>query len=307
MEKLTRRDFLRLTSAAGLALTSGIPAVHAAPALLPLPASATDRTPLGRTGIRASFLAQGTGVNGSKRVSNHTRMGEEAAVRLIRHGLDNGLNFLDTADLYGTHQLIAKAVAGLPREDYVLLSKIWARAEDWNDFSGGARAEVDRFRKELDTDFIDIMLVHCQTARDWPTIQKRVRDDLSEFKEKGVVRAVGVSCHSLEALETAVADPWTEVILARINYMGGREYSMDGTADNIGALLKKARDDGKAVIGMKVFGVGKLTGPEQMDASLRFVIGNRIVDAMTIGMMKPEEMDENIRRIGKTLSAVRAG
>jgi 1-deoxyxylulose-5-phosphate synthase len=301
MDRLNRREFLRRASAAGILASTGSLSWSTV-AAAGRPASAADRVTLGRTGIQASYLAQGTGVNGSARQSNHTRMGEETAVRLIRYGFDHGLNFLDLADLYGTHGMAAKALAGVPREEYVLLSKIWAREESWVKPSGGAIEELDRFRKELNTDMVDIVLIHAQTDPNWPQVHERIRDELSELKQRGVIRAAGVSCHSFGALEAAAAHPWTDLIFARINNRGGREFSMDGTAPDVAAVLRTARENGKAVVGMKIFGVGKLTAPEQMDESLRYVIGNGLVDAMTIGMMKTEEMDDTIRRIGRVLN-----
>ena len=191
-------------------------------------------TSLGRTGIKASFLAQGTGVNGTRRTSAHTRMGKKACIDLIRHGIDSGLRFMDAADLYGTHPYIREALQEVPRDDYVLLSKIWPRGEDWNNWSGGAATEVDRFRKELDTDRIDICLLHCMLEAKWPETLERARDELSELKQRGVVRAVGVSCHDYGALVTAASHPWVDIILARINNQG---HNMDGTGEEIAEVL----------------------------------------------------------------------
>ena len=85
----------------------------------------------------------------------------------------------------------------MPRDKYILSSKIWPRKEYWNSPSGGAKEEVDRFRKELNTDVLDVCLIHCMTDGQWPTTFARIRDELSELKQKGVVRAVGVSCHDV--------------------------------------------------------------------------------------------------------------
>jgi predicted aldo/keto reductase-like oxidoreductase len=166
--------------------------------------------------------------------------------------------------------------------------------------SGGAIEEVNRFRKELNTDLLDICLIHCMTDTKWPDTFKRIRDELDEMKEKGAVKAVGVSCHDLGALKVAASHPWTDVILARINNVG-KEALMDGTPEEVSAVLKRARANGKIVIGMKIFGEGKLTGPEQKDASLKYVFDNELVDAITIGMMKPQEVGDTIRRANKAL------
>jgi aryl-alcohol dehydrogenase-like predicted oxidoreductase len=263
--------------------------------------SATEIITLGPTGIKTTPLAQGTGWNGGARSSAHTRMGEKAFTSLIRHSLDSGITLMDTADLYGAHPYVRTALDGVPRDKYRLLSKIWPREEFWNSPSGGATEEVNRFRKELKSDVIDICLIHCMTNTEWPDTFERIRDELSGMKSKGAVRAVGVSCHDFGAMKVAAAHPWVDVILARVNNVG-REAEMDASAEEVATVLKQARKNGKVVLGMKIFGAGKLVKPEQKDASLKYVLDNKLVDAITIGMMKPAEVDDTIKRMNKALS-----
>jgi len=260
----------------------------------------TDVVELGNSGIKTTMLAQGTGWNGGARSSAHTRLGEKAFTKLIRTSLDNGVRLMDMADLYGAHPYMRTALKGVSRDKYDILTKIWPREEFWNMPSGGAQKEVDRFRKELNTDLLEICLIHCMTNGQWPETYKRIRDELDEMKEKGAVKAVGVSCHDFEAMKVAAADPWTDVLLARINNGG---VSMDASVEEVTALLKRARANGKIVIGMKIFGANKLTSPEQKDASLKYVFDNELVDAITIGMMKPQEVGDTIRRANKAIKA----
>jgi predicted aldo/keto reductase-like oxidoreductase len=267
------------------------------------PRSAADRVLLGKTGIKVSLLAQGTGYNGYDRSSEHTRMGQESFSRLVRHSMDQGVNFLDMADLYGSHPFVRQTIRDLPRDRFVLLTKIWPRKEKWVTPSGGAVEEMDRFRQELQVDMVDICLIHCMTDGRWADEFARVRDDLSALKQKGVVRAVGVSCHDHTALKLAAQHPWVDVIFARINHKGGKDYAMDDTVEEVSRTLKLARANGKAVVGMKIFGAGKLVKPEEKDASLRYVLGNGLVDAMTIGMLKTGQVDDSIARIGQALRA----
>lgn len=301
MEKLSRREFVRRTSAAGFLLSAG--------AASPLTTSgrklrsATDAVVLGKTGIEASFLAFGTGVNGYSQSSAITRMGLGRGAALLRYGVDHGISFIDAADLYGSHQIIPDALEGIPRERYALLTKIWPRRVDWYSYSGGAKAEVDRFRRELKTDVIDVCLLHCLLNSQWPDENKRAMDELSELKARGVVTAVGVSCHDFGAMEVAAEHPWVDLLLARINNRGGRQFSMDGTVREVSDVLRTARAHGKAVVGMKIYGEGKLSDPEQMNASLRYVLDEGLVDAVTIGMVRREEVDDNIQRITAALSA----
>ncbi len=263
---------------------------------------ATDIVTLGRTGIKASRLAQGTGFNGTGRSSAHTRLGEKAFDELIRHSLDQGIRFMDMADLYGSHSYVRHALQGVPRDRYIVLSKIWPRKEYWVSPSGGAKEEVDRFRKELGSEVIDICLIHCMTDAEWPQTFERVRDELSEMKDKGAVRAVGVSCHDFGALKVAAAHPWVDVVLARINNRG-TEAAMDASVEEVTPVLKQARANGKVVLGMKIFGAGKLVTPDEKDASLRYVFQNELVDAITVGMLSPEQIDDTIERMNKALKA----
>ena len=299
MNKLTRRDFLK-TSAGGAGMVAVSPALgHGGDTQRAVSYAGSDIVSLGRTGIRVSRLAQGTGTVGGNQESDHTRKGQEGFDRLIQHGIDEGINFMDMADLYGSHPFAREALKAVPRDKVVFLSKIWPRKEDWITPSGGAIREVDRFRKELNTDRLDVCLIHCMLNDQWPTEHERIRDELSELKSKSVIGAVGVSCHDFGALEVAAAHPWVDVIFARINHKGGSDYSCDGTAEDVAKVLKRARANGKAVVGMKIFGEGKLVSPEEKDASLQFVLGNELVDAVTIGMMNPAQVDDTLERMAR--------
>lgn len=298
-----RRQFITAALAGAGALAAGPGWVSTAEAKTILPRiRATDLVPLGPTGIKATRLAHGTGWNGGARSSAHTRLGEKAFTELLRSSLDQGVAFIDTADLYGAHPYVATALKGVSRDKYILSSKIWPRKEYWNSPSGGAKEEVDRFRQELNTDVLDICLIHCMTDSQWPQTFERIRDELSELKQKGVVRAVGVSCHDLGALKVAAAHPWVDVFIARINN-AGPEAEMDASPDEVAPVLKQARANGKVVLGMKIFGAGKLTKPEQKDASLKYVFENGLVDAVTIGMMSPKQVKDTIQRMDKALKA----
>jgi 1-deoxyxylulose-5-phosphate synthase len=297
-----RRRFLKGTLAgAGLLAFSPRLAFSASAPAAGGARSAADRVLLGKTGIRCSFLAQGTGSSGWGGSSDHTRLGHTTFTKLLRHSLDEGVNFVDMADQYGSHPFVKRGLDGVSRDKVVLLTKIHLGGSERA--RAGATAEsIDRFRRELGTEMIDVCLIHCVTNDRWLDDFKRVRDDLSALKEKGALRAVGVSCHDHGALKRAATDPWIEVIFARINHRGGHAYSCDDTREEIAKTLRVARANGKAVVGMKIFGAGKLTTPEDRDASLKYVLGENLVDAMTIGMTSTEQVGDTIRRIDKTLA-----
>ena len=299
MRDCTRRQFLK-TSLAGAGLLATAPStLRGAQVTATASFKGTDIVSLGKTGIRVSRLAQGTGMSGYNHSSAHTRQGKEKFDRLLHHSLDQGIRFIDMADLYGSHPFVKDIIKGLPRDQFALLTKLWPHNEEWVTFSGGAKPEVDRFRQELGVEQIDVCLIHCMQNDKWPTEFARVCDELSELKDKKVVRAVGVSCHDLGALKVASEYPWVDVILARINHIGGDKYKCDAPADIVASVLKTARQNGKAVIGMKIFGEGKLVKPEEQDASLEYVFTHELVDAITVGMLNPEEVDDTLKHMAQ--------
>jgi len=299
-----RRHFLK-GSLAGAGLLAFFPRVAfsgVGPAVRDGARAAADRVLLGKTGIRCSFLAQGTGSSGWGGSSDHTRLGHTAFTKLVRTSIDAGVNFIDMADQYGSHPFVRQGLDGVARDKVVLLTKIQLGGGERA--RAGATAEsIDRFRRELGTEMIDVCLIHCVTNDRWLDDFKRVRDDLSALRDKGALRAVGVSCHDHGALKLAASDPWIQVIFARINHRGGSEYSCDDTREEIAKTLRLARANGKAVVGMKLFGAGRLTRPEDRDASLRYVLGENLVDAMTIGMTSADQVADTIARIDKTLAS----
>lgn len=252
---------------------------------------------LGKTDLKFTRLCMGTGSHGYLRSSNQTRKGAAAFQKLLRDAYDRGVRTYDLADLYGSHPYVPVALAGLPRDSYSLISKMW-----WNE--GGipeserpsADVVVDRFLKELKTDHIDLLLLHCVTAPAWPDELRAQMDTLSKVKAQGKIRALGVSCHSLAALEAAAAEPWVESVHARINPYG---MSMDGAADQVAPALKKLHAAGKGVIGMKIIGEGRLHDGERRDESVKYVLGLGCVHILNVGFESVEQIDDLAARIRK--------
>jgi aryl-alcohol dehydrogenase-like predicted oxidoreductase len=248
--------------------------------------SASDTVTLGSTGIKTSRLAMGTGTVGVGHHSHQTALGVKGLSDLLLNGYDKGLRFFDAADSYGSHPHVAEALKHVQRDKVTVLTKSWARDP------AGMRADIDRFRKELGVDYIDVLLMHCLTEGDWTERYKGVMDVLSEAKQKGVIRAHGCSCHSIEALRAAAASPWVEVDLARINPTGA---SMDGDPNTVIPVLKQMKASGKAVVGMKILGAGELRN--RQDECLKFALGLGVLDAFTIGAESRNEQEDLIRRI----------
>jgi 1-deoxyxylulose-5-phosphate synthase len=286
---MLRRDFLYHTScaAAGALLASSVSAKRlAAIPELPRKFLASETVALGHTGIQTSRLAMGTGTVGSGKHSHQTALGIDGLSRLLLNGYDNGLRFFDTADTYGSHPHVAEALKHVDRSKVTVLTKSWSRS------APEMRADLDRFRKELGTDHLDIVLMHCMTEGDWTTRYEPVRDVLSEAKQKGIIRAHGCSCHSIEALRAAAKSSWVDVDLARVNPIGA---FMDAEPDTVVSVLREMKSSGKAVIGMKILGQGTLRN--RQDEALRFALGLGILDAFTIGAESIAEQNDLAKRI----------
>ncbi len=255
-----------------------------------------DIVRLGETGMEVPRLALGTGSRGWMKTSNQKKLGEKKFVDLAMHAYDRGIRFFETADMYGTHEFVGKALKNVDREKVTVLTKIMVyEHQDWYKPEPFQKS-IDRFRKELDTEYIDILLLHCMVNSQWPDEYKRYMDDYSEAQQKGIVKKIGLSCHDLGALKVAAENPWADVLLARINYDGAK---MDGPPADVMPVLKKAKENGKGVIGMKVFGCGDLTKDDQRQKSLEYVMKSKNVDCMTIGFESPEQVDDTIERVMK--------
>ncbi len=283
-----RREFLvRSATGFGAAWLTRKNLLSALAAQAPLAKfSATDTVTLGSTGIKTSRLAMGTGTVGSGHHSNQTALGIKGLSDLLLNGYDHGLRFFDAADSYGSHPHVAEALKHVPRDKVTVVSKTWARdpATAW--------ADLDRFRRELGVEYLDVCLMHCVTEADWTERYKGVMDVLSEAKQKGVIRAHGCSCHTIEALRAAAKSPWVEIDFARINPIGSH---MDADPQTVVGVLREMKAAGKAVVGMKILGQGDLRG--RQSEALRYALSLGVLDAFTIGAESRGEQEDLIRRV----------
>ena len=248
---------------------------------------ASDIIKLGNTGIKVSRLAMGTGTHGVNRSSNQTRkLGVKGLGELLHAAYEQGIFFWDSADQYGTHPHLKEGLKYVPREKVVILTKTHATTED------EMKADLDRFRQEIGTDYLDIVLLHFMTKDNWPEIKTGAMNVLSQAREDGIIKAHGVSCHTLGALKAAAATDWVQVDLARINPYGSQ---MDDEVPVVVDVLKDMKNKGKAVIGMKIFGAGELT--DRLDECLQFALAKDFVDCFTIGQEDRSQMEDLVKRI----------
>jgi predicted aldo/keto reductase-like oxidoreductase len=297
MSEVSRREFLAgITAAAGVATLGGRFALGAPPAKIK---KGSDLVKLGRSGIQPTVLGMGTGtVSGTQQMA----LGIDGFTGLIRHGLERGLRYIDTADSYGSrpvlengsrvrhraHEYLGRALKGVPRDKYFIQTKTGARDPR------RAKADLERFLKELNTDYVDTLLMHCMTQRGWPADMRRVMDVLDEAKKKGQVRAVGFSCHGWDPLAGGVDPDWPDVQLVRINPFDDK---MDGEHEKVAPLIKQAHDKGRGMIGMKIYGETGYGSRQKRLESLKYVFKLGCVDCFTIGFTSTKQLDETLELI----------
>ena len=254
-----------------------------------------DIVELGKTGIKTTRLSMGTGIKGGRRQSNLTRMGHEQAVQLVREVYERGVRMFDLADSYGTHACVSEALKIYPCSDYVIVTKMGVRRRPDGEFQ--TEDTVMRFLDELQTDYIDVLQMHYILTENWNTEFSDYMTDLDKLKQRGVIRAHGLSCHAVTALETAIHEPWVDAIHVRINPYG---VNMDDTVEKVEPVVKQLHQADRGVIAMKVLGEGELSNSdEQRDNSFRYILQLGAVDIMTIGMDKTGDIADTESRIRK--------
>lgn len=298
MSNSSRRDFLKQTLAASV-LAGATPL--AIPAAKVSKRSATDWVTLGNSGVKVTRLAFGTGTHGGK---VQRELGQEEFTRLVRHAYDRGIRFFETAESYqGMPEMLAIALKGVPRDSYRFLTKL--RSSEATDLP----TAVDRMRKQLGTEYIDIVLLHCVRTKGWAEEFKPICDTFSEAKVRKQILAHGASCHGTLPLSDFPHTRWLDVAQMRVNYDGVKMDTLrgddreKGDVPAITGTIGEVHRQGIGVIGMKIMGEGRFTEPQQRDASLKFVMNLGTVDAVTIGYKSSAEIDEAIERINTHLNA----
>lgn len=293
--KMHRREFLQQTATGigGLLLGSEL---LLAGGNKPSKFVTYETIALGKTKIKVSRVGFGTGMRGGNRQSNQTRLGKERFETLLRFSFDRGVRLFDLADLYGSHPYVIPALKGIPREKFAVVSKIWFRGGGIPEKERpAAEVVVQRFLKELKSDYIDIVQLHCVTSEKWREELGGYMNDLEKLKKKGMIRAHGLTCHSLQALSLVPKEPWVDVVHARINHTGEK---MDGKPEDVVPVLQQIHKAGKGIIGMKLIGEGKFRHSDaQRNEALDFVLNLGCVNAIIVGFEKKWEIDDFAARV----------
>lgn len=299
-KNLTRRQFVTTT------LTAGAGTMLLGKSGLSFPVNSTIRSSdplqfvtLGNSGLKTTLIGMGTGFSAYNRSSSIIRAG--VAESIIRSAYEKGIRFFDCADSYGTHPYVAAALKGIPRENYLISSKMWLdRGGIPEPERPDANIVIDRFRKELNTDYLDLVQIHCQTDGKWTDKHKKQMDILENLKVKNIIRAHGVSIHSLEAMQACVESSWADVVHVRINPFG--EAMDNADPQMVIPLIEKLHKSGKGIIGMKLIGNGKFKNDsDKIIASLKYVLGLGTVDLLIVGFELPEQIDNYIGRVENEL------
>src|SRR5215813_6717959 len=290
MVRSTRRNFLKAGMAGAILYNAGAATKR----------SATDWVTLGKSNVKVTRLAFGTGTHGGR---VQRELGQEEFTRLVRHAYDRGIRFFETAESYpGMPEMLSIALNGIPRDSYKLMTKYSTPA------SGDPAPKIDQFRKQLNSEYIDILLLHCLRPAAWSSQYQSLQDGFSEAKHKKVILSHGASVHGLPALRTFPGNQWLDIAMIRMNHNGTRmdnqfDHEMDVTGDvnAVVAHTKKVHAQGMGVISMKLVGEGRFTTPEDRDASLKFAMNLGCVDAVTIGFKNTAEIDEAIERMNRVM------
>ena len=294
MAHFSRRDFLKTGLAAGVLAGAG---------RLPLRAArgtATDWVTLGKSGVKVTRLAFGTGTYSGR---TQRDLGQDQFTRLVRYAYDHGVRFFETAESYGEmHKMLGVALKGIPRDSYRLMSKVTTRE------GVDPQEKIDELRKLANTDYFDVLLLHYQHVATWPTDTVRWQDGVLEAKAKKAVVGHGASVHGLPALRRFPGNKWLEIAMIRMNHSGTKMDAEDyntsgpGNVSEVVAHTRQVHAEGMGVISMKLIGEGAFTNREDRQAAMKFAFNNAGVDSVTVGFKNTAEIDEAIENLNLALA-----
>jgi aryl-alcohol dehydrogenase-like predicted oxidoreductase len=293
MAHISRRDFVKTGLAAGaLAGVGGL-------SLRTERATAADWVTLGKSGVKVTRLAFGTG---SFSGEVQRKLGQDGFTRLVRYAYERGIRFFETAESYGeTQRMLGVALKGLPRESYRIMSKV----ETYH--NADPRKKLDELRAATGTEYFDIMLLHWQHIASWPEETLRWQDAILEAEGKKAIVSHGASVHGLPALRRMPGNKWLDVAMIRVNHKGTRMDAEVPDTDDLGNVsevvthIQQVSKEGMGVIGMKLIGEGAFNREDRQKA-MRFAFRNAGVDCVTVGYKNTAEIDEAIDNLNLALA-----
>ncbi|HEY1946537.1 MAG TPA: aldo/keto reductase [Bryobacteraceae bacterium] len=295
MAHCSRRNFLKTGLAAGTLAAGGrLP-------LLAAGGTATDWVTLGKSDVKVTRLAFGTGTM-SGRVQRE--LGQDQFTKLVRYAHERGIRFFETAESYGEmHKMLGIALKGVPRDSYRLMTKVTTTHAGVD-----PQQKIDELRKLANTEYFDVMLLHWQHVASWPTDSARWEDAIQQAQSKKIVVGRGASVHGLPALRQVPENKWLEVAMIRMNHRGtamdAEDYNTAGLGNvtEVVSHVKQARADGMGVISMKLVGEGRFTERADRQAAMKYAFRNAGVNCVTVGYKNTAEIDEAIENLNQALA-----
>jgi aryl-alcohol dehydrogenase-like predicted oxidoreductase len=294
MSPYSRREFLKTSIAAGTLAGVGTLSLQAARS------PATETVTLGKSAVQVTRLAFGTGSN-----SGHVQaaLGQQQFSKLVAYAFERGIRFFETSESYMTPGMLGEALKPYPRDSYVLMSKVTT------DEGVDPHQRFDDMRRVSQTEYFDIMLLHCQRTSDWVSETARWQDGILEAQAKKTIRSRGASVHGLPALRQMPGNKWLEVAMIRMNHNGtrmdGPSYDDNNNPDHVSEVVdhvKQVKREGMGVISMKLVGDGAFTQHSDRQAAMRFAFKSAGVDCVTVGFKNSQEVDEAIDNLNLALA-----
>jgi 1-deoxyxylulose-5-phosphate synthase len=285
---ISRRDFIKTSAAVGAVAGMGGLPLHAERA------TASSLVTLGKSGVKVTRLAFGTGSNNGQVQSS---LGQKEFSRLIAYAYERGVRFFETSESYSTPAMLGEALKPFPRDSYQLMSKVTTADE------GDPLKKLDELRRTSQTDYFDIMLLHCQETKTWPSDTERWQDAILEAQHRQTIRTHGASVHGLPALRQVAATQWLEIAMIRVNHKGTRmdnendDWDAPGNVSEVVTHVQQARAEGMGVISMKLVGEGTFASRDDRQKAMRFAFKNAGVDCVTVGYKNTSEIDEAIDNV----------
>lgn len=240
---------------------------------------------LGKSNIEVSRLCFGS----LTMTKSQVNLSPKESGELLNFGFENGINFIDTAELYENYHQIREVFKYQKRENLVISSKTYAYTKE------GARDSLNKYLKELKTDYADIFLLHEQESELTLKGHYEALEELWKLKEKGYIKSVGISTHKIKGVEAARKFKEIDIIHPMTNLEG--LGILDGTIKEMMEQIRLAKESGIGIYAMKVLGGGHLISKNE--EAIKWAVNQEEFDSIAIGMQSKSEILANTSLINK--------